>query len=181
MPMLSFGIYNPTLLDLLLLLVLILCCYTDLRTQKIYNYVLLPAVLAAMLINFSTGGLGLLGNSLAGLLAGMALLILPFVAGGIGAGDVKLMGAVGAFKGPEFALMAFLAAAIAGGFFSVYLLVRQKKMMLTLKKIYYFCLSKVLHIPVTVNFGQLETAARQDSFPYALAISAGAILAYFLG
>jgi len=163
------------------MVVLLICCYTDLRTQKIYNYVLLPAVLAAMVINFVTGGLGLLGDSLAGLLAGMALLILPFAAGGIGAGDVKLMGAVGAFKGPEFALMAFLAGAIAGGFVSIYLLIRQRKMLLTLQKIYYFCLSKLLHIPVTVSFGKLETAARQDSFPYALAISAGAILTYFLG
>ncbi|KJS10728.1 MAG: hypothetical protein JL56_12260 [Desulfotomaculum sp. BICA1-6] len=179
--MLNFEVHNPTLIDFLLLLVLLFCCYTDLRTQKIYNYVLLPAVLAAMLINFTTGGLSLLGNSLVGLLAGMALLTLPFAAGGIGAGDVKLMGAVGAFKGPEFALIAFLAAAIAGGVFSVYLLIRQKKMMLTLNKIYYFCFSKLFHIPVTVNFGQLDTAARQDSFPYALAISAGAILAYFLG
>jgi len=178
--MLNFQMHNPTLLDLLLLLVLLFCCYTDLRTQKIYNFVLLPAVLAAMAIHFVTGGLGHLGNSLAGLLAGMALLMIPFAAGGIGAGDVKLMGAVGAFKGPEFALIALLAGAIVGGIFSSYLLIRQKKMILTLKKIYYFCISKVLHIPVTVSFGKLETAARQDSFPYALAISAGAILAYFL-
>lgn len=181
MTMFNPGIYEPTLIDLLLLFVLLVCCYTDLRTHKIYNYVLLPAVLAAMVVNFITGGFGLLGNSLVGLLAGMALLIIPFAAGGIGAGDVKLLGAVGAFKGPEFVLTAFLAGSIAGGVFSVYLLIRQKKLLLTLRKIYYLCLNILLHIPVAASFGNLQTAARQDSFPYALAISAGAILAYFLG
>lgn len=179
--MFNLNDYGLSIIDLLLVTVLLVCCYTDLRTQKIYNYVLLPTVLAALVLNFVFGGAGLFGESLKGLLVGMALLIIPFAAGGIGAGDVKLLGAVGALKGPEFVLTAFLAGAVAGGVISVYLLARQKKLLGTLKKIVYFTLNKLLRIPVAANFGNLETAARQDSFPYALAISAGAILAYLPG
>ncbi len=179
--MLSAGSYNFLILDLIFFGVLLVCCYTDLRVQKIYNLVLFPAALAALILSFLYGGPAQVVGSLQGMLLGIGLLLLPFAWGGIGAGDVKLLGVVGAFKGPEFVLMAFVAGAIAGGIYSVFLLIKQKKFLLTLKKIYYFCLNKLLHIPITVNFGNLETAAREDAFPYALAISTGVILVYFLG
>jgi prepilin peptidase CpaA len=47
------------------------------------------------------------------------LLVIPFALGGIGAGDVKLLGIIGALKGPDFVFIAFLAAAITGGIMSV--------------------------------------------------------------
>lgn len=178
--MLSAGSYNFSIMDLTLFAVLLICCYTDLRVQKVYNLVLFPAALAALVISFLHGGPAQLVESLQGMLLGLGLLLLPFAWGGIGAGDVKLLSVVGAFKGPEFVLATFVAGAVAGGVYSVFLLIKQKKFLLTLKKIYYFCLNKLLHIPITVNFGNLETAAREDAFPYALAISTGVILVYFL-
>ncbi len=167
--------------DLLLVGTLLVCCYIDLRRQKIYNAVLLPAVLAAFAISYLNGGAAGCLDSLKGLLVGMALLFLPFAVGGIGAGDVKLLGAIGAFKGPEFVLVAFLAGAVAGGAISVFLLIKQGKLLLTFKKIYYFIINKIMRIPVSLSFRNLEVAAKGESFPYALVIGLGTMLAYILG
>jgi prepilin peptidase CpaA len=53
--------------------------------------------------------------SLAGCLVGGALFFPFFALKGLGAGDVKLMAAVGAWLGPIGALWASLYAAVAGG------------------------------------------------------------------
>ncbi len=50
-----------------------------------------------------------------GMALGIGIFILPYLVGGMGAGDVKLMGAVGAVLGPGGVFMAFLATALAGG------------------------------------------------------------------
>lgn len=176
-----FGNCGMSYADIILAFLLVVCCYTDLRVQKIYNALLLPVVLGAFAVNVYNLGIEGLLYSLKGLLLGMALLIIPFIAGGIGAGDVKLLGAVGALKGTEFVLIVFLAGAICGGLISALLLIRQKKLIITIKKIFYALVNKILNIPVAVNFNTLEAAAKGESIPYAIAIGMGVILAYMLG
>ena len=50
------------------------------------------------------------------------MLIVPYLMGGMGAGDAKLMGAVGAILGAKGVFIAFLFTAIAGGIYAVILL-----------------------------------------------------------
>ena len=64
------------------------------------------------------GGSGLLTAS-AGWLAGVAFFLLPFALRGMGGGDVKLMGALGAWLGPGLALWVALYAGIVGGVLAV--------------------------------------------------------------
>ena len=49
-----------------------------------------------------------------GIVAGFLTLIFPYMRGGMAAGDVKLLAAVGAFVGPVTVVMAGLLAAVAG-------------------------------------------------------------------
>jgi prepilin peptidase CpaA len=51
----------------------------------------------------------------AGWLVGAAVFFIPFALGGLGAGDVKLMAALGAWLGPADALWLGVYTAIAGG------------------------------------------------------------------
>ena len=71
--------------------VLIISAATDLRSQKIPNMVTLPAALAALAYHTKINGLEGFLFSATGLAAGIALLILPYLMGGMGAGDAKLL------------------------------------------------------------------------------------------
>lgn len=101
--------------DVFLLIVLTICSVTDLFYRKIYNAVLIPALLFALVFNAFHSGWAGLGQSVLGLLVGILILILPFAKGGMGAGDVKLLGVIGAFKGATFVLYTAIGMGLAGG------------------------------------------------------------------
>jgi len=103
------------LLNWVLITVLVVCSLTDLIYRKIYNVVLLPALLFALVYNAYHGGWAGLGQSMLGLLVGLLILIIPFAKGGMGAGDVKLLGIIGAFKGVQFVLYSAIGMGLAGG------------------------------------------------------------------
>lgn len=75
--------------NLVIFLILIISILTDLRNRKILNIVTLPAILVAFIYHFFTSGLDGLLFSGQGFLVGLGLLFIPFVMGGIGAGDVN--------------------------------------------------------------------------------------------
>ena len=177
----DFKNIGLTYTDLFLVFLLVVCCYTDLRFQKIYNVVLFPAVFLAFVLNYLQYGPEGFLISLKGLLLGIALLLIPFAANGIGAGDVKLLGTIGAIKGTEFVLFVFFAAAITGGIISVYLLARRGLLLVTLKKILYSAVNKLLSIPLKFEFKKLEVAANGEAFPYGVAIGLGVFWVYLLG
>ncbi len=88
--------------------------YHDVRTRRIPNRLTAPAALAALLGHFAVGGWGALGlAATAGLAAGFAMFLF-FLAGGMGAGDVKLMAAVACFTGLSPLSTLLLATAFAG-------------------------------------------------------------------
>jgi prepilin peptidase CpaA len=102
-----------------LVTLLALCAASDIKSNKIFNIVTVPfAIIAVTLHSFNNGLDGFLFST-AGMATGIALLVLPYVMGGMGAGDVKLMGAVGSFLGAKAALGAFLFIALAGGIYSL--------------------------------------------------------------
>lgn len=105
--------------DLLLGAILLISIVTDVRTKKIPNLLTFPAMLMGLIIHGARGGWPGLAQGLWGLFLGTALLYIPFALGGMGAGDVKLLGAVGALQGADFVLRAFLASALAGGALAV--------------------------------------------------------------
>ena len=114
-------------LMLLLLAILSTSAIFDLRFQKIPNLITFPAMIIALLYHFSTKGVDGLIFSALGLAIGIALLIIPYMLGGMGAGDAKLMGAVGAVLGPKSVFVAFLLTAIVGGIYAIILIVLNQK------------------------------------------------------
>src|SRR5260221_13553602 len=91
---------------------------TDVRTRRIPNW--LTGSLAAAGLGMAFAGVGLTpGQAALGLLAGLALMMPAHLIGATGAGDVKLMAAVGAVVGPGPTLRAVLFPAGARGAFLV--------------------------------------------------------------
>ena len=106
----------------LLTAVLIVAAVNDLRFQKIPNLLTYPTMAIAFAYHGVTNGLDGLVFTAEGLGLGIAVFILPYLFGGVGAGDAKLMGVVGAIIGPRGVFVAFLCTAIVGGIYALILL-----------------------------------------------------------
>src|SRR3954452_20112624 len=89
-------------LQILILVVVAIAVVTDIRRRRIYNVLTFPAMALGIVLNTVLhGGAGLL-LSVTGLLLGAAIFFIPGAAGGRGAGDLKLLAAIGALGGPVF-------------------------------------------------------------------------------
>src|SRR6476469_9828974 len=87
----------------------------DLATRRIPNVLTFGAALAAILVHGYVSGWSGAAMALAGWAAGAAFFFPFFALGGMGAGDVKLLAALGAWLGPVAAMWVALFAGIAGG------------------------------------------------------------------
>lgn len=85
--------------------------YFDLKYRRIPNALTVSAFAIAVIFHVATGGLTGLGFSLAGFAAGFCPLLLLWLIGGGGGGDVKMMGALGAWLGPSVTFIIFLGSA----------------------------------------------------------------------
>ena len=153
-------------------IVTLISVYTDWRWRKIKNSVTYPAIaLGLVLHTLINGGTGLV-FALAGLLLGIGLMLIPFIFGQLGAGDVKLMGALGSLLGCYGILNVFLYTTIAGGVLALGIAVYHRNVLITLGKLWLLVKCLVLfRSPATgmVLFNQSMT------MPYGVAIGMGAI------
>jgi prepilin peptidase CpaA len=96
-------------------IVLGVATFTDLRSRRIPNWLVLPFLGAGFAVSAWFQGWHGVVQSLEG--AGLALLIYGFLffLGGMGAGDVKLCIAIGAWIGPSQFLLALVITGRAGG------------------------------------------------------------------
>jgi prepilin peptidase CpaA len=129
----------------------------DLTTRRIPNWLTVTAAAVALALNISRlGGHGVLASG-AGLLTGVAAFLPLYLTGGFGAGDIKAMGAVGAFLGPKGVLIASVWTLLVGGLCALAVLVAFRW--------------KTAH----AKAGWLKNAGQQP-FPYGLAIALGTAL-----
>jgi len=109
----------------------------------------------------------------------MALLIIPFAIGGVGAGDVKLLGIVGALKGSTFAVYTFLGMAIWGGIIAIIYLARRRQIKATVCRLkQYLCL---MPLGIEYSISNLNRQEISIYYPYGVAIGLGVITAYLGG
>ena len=93
----------------LLLMLVFVSGFFDAKERKIPNKITFTGIMIGIDIQSDHRRLdGIDCKVSVGMFAGLAIFFLPFVMGGMGAGDVKLMGAIGALMGWRFSLMTAL-------------------------------------------------------------------------
>jgi prepilin peptidase CpaA len=97
------------------LIVLAVATFTDLRSRRIPNWLVLPFLVAGIAVSGWFHGWHGIGQSLAGVALGILIFGFLFWMGGMGAGDVKLCAAIGAWIGPNQLFLALVLTGLAGG------------------------------------------------------------------
>jgi len=160
--------------------ILVEAAVIDGRTLRVPNWLTFHFLIAGLIVAFLRGGSSLLLTSLAGAGVGLVTLLPLYCIGGMGAGDVKLMAALGAWIGPWFTLWAFVSTALMGALMSVVMIVYSGRLFWHLGMIH-----TIGHEVLTVRNPVVlaERAARRKPnmllLPYAIPIAAGTIT-YFV-
>jgi prepilin peptidase CpaA len=107
----------------LVLVAALIAAVTDVWKFKVYNVLTFPLLASGLLYHLVHGGAAGLAGSFLGALIGFALMIFLYAMGGMGAGDVKFVTALGAWLGVPLTLYVMMAGCIAAGAYSAVLLV----------------------------------------------------------
>jgi prepilin peptidase CpaA len=165
--------------DTLIILVSGLSAFFDLWIRKIPNWLIAVGLACGVILNAIQGS-GSLIQSMLGFVVGIAVLMLPFAFGWIGAGDVKFFGVVGALLGVSwlprvFFYSALVAGTIALGYFAFGLasFSRFKGFWLDIKTAV-LSLGHLLPDPVHVR-----SKESGGSVPWGVAFAAGTLIAYY--
>jgi prepilin peptidase CpaA len=154
---------------------------TDVASRRIPNKLTYLGMMVAIAGRFALQGWHGLGSAIAGGLVGGGAFLVFFLLHAMGAGDVKLITAVGCFVGPGVALEIVLASAIAGGIFAVIFALWQGRLRAVLVNVvdlirFHAAVGAEVHPSLNLSNPQ---AAR---LPYGVAIAAGvlySVLAFY--
>jgi prepilin peptidase CpaA len=153
---------------------------TDIRRRRIPNRLVLAGAGAALALSAMPGGIGA-GSALGGMAAGFVLLMPFHLLRVMGAGDVKLMAAVGAFTGFPGVLPAVLAALLAGGVLALAWAVGLGQLRAVLRNVRTGLFLSTMDI-VGGSLPRADSLPTVEArVPYAMAIAAGAMAQAWLG
>ncbi|WP_038002461.1 A24 family peptidase [Syntrophorhabdus aromaticivorans] len=158
----------------LILIVLIISIIFDVKFRRIPNWLTFPAIGAGIVFNTLAGGVQGLLAGIAGMIVGFLLFILFYMLGGMGAGDVKLAAAIGAFLGPRDILWSALLTAIAGGCYAVIVLIAKGYTKDVARR--YFFMIKMFLVTRNLTYIPGEGIAKAPRLAYAIPIAVGTSL-----
>jgi prepilin peptidase CpaA len=142
----------------------------DLWSRRVPN----PLTLGVAGIGVTLAALGLSGVSptaaIAGLVLGLLLMLPGHLIGATGAGDVKLLAALGTLLGPRRIFVAFVYSALAGGILALIVARRRRVLRETIER------TATLVRTGGGNVTAIEQGTIDNRFAYAPAIAIGAIV-----
>lgn len=174
----------------ILIVLILLSSYFDSAKKVIPNFLVMPAIIIGLFLSILMSGVEGIKFSVLGFMTGLGIFIIPFVLGGMGGGDVKLMAAIGALKGWRFVLSTAVFSGLAGGVIVIILLIKQKKLFLTLKRVLAIILKPIMFI-LTLTFENKKLKQfnnwlldsqinwEKQYIPYGVAIGIGAMITLF--
>src|SRR3954467_9519910 len=98
-------------MQVLLFLVLIVAATTDVLYRKVFNWLTYPAIAFGLTLGYCVGHFG---SHVAGFSVGAVIFGVAILTGGVGGGDWKLVGAIGAIKGLDFGIQAIFYSSLFG-------------------------------------------------------------------
>jgi prepilin peptidase CpaA len=165
-----------TLKFLALLAMVGIAVFTDLRERRIPNWLTISGAATAVTLSAVEVG-GFPTASVVGLVVALGLILPFFALGAFGAGDAKLLAAVGAFLGAAGLPSVVAYGAIAGGIIGLVMSTRRGVILPVLIQ----TKGVFLYLVTLGRRGRRRTIHDADAqtIPYGVAIAAGAVAAWF--
>lgn len=157
----------------------LLCALTgaayDIKSRRVPNFLTGPALLFGLALHVSFGGWRDLASAASAALICGSIFLIFYLAGGMGAGDVKLIVAVGCVAGLPRAGHLLILTALAGGVMAVVLVLARGRVKQTLSNVgslvaHHRAFGLQPHPDLNVS------NANNLRLPYAVAIAAGSAL-----
>jgi prepilin peptidase CpaA len=147
----------------------------DIRSRRIPNVV--TGAMTGAGLGLAAAGVNDMTLALAGLgfLVGLGLMLPGHMLGATGAGDVKLMAAIGTLVGPALAVNAFLFTAVAGGVLAFAVSIRRQRLAVTVAGT-----ARLIAMPSDAR-SEMRGATASSRFAYGPAIAVGSIIAALVG
>jgi prepilin peptidase CpaA len=160
-------------------IVLVIGAVADILFHKIPNWLTFSTMTIAVVYHTATKGLEGFLFSLGGIGVGVACLVIPYLMGGMGAGDAKLMGAVGGVLGPRGTFIAFLFTAIIGGIYALALLAFHGHLKETAER--YGTILKTFFFTRQFIYIPSPRREKETRLCYGVAIALGTLISVFSG
>lgn len=156
------------------ILLLVIALMWDVRVMRIPNWLTVTACMAGWLYHWIAGGAAGLGSTLAGTAAGLVPLLILYLLQGIGAGDVKLFAALGAWIGAVLVFQVFIYSILFAGGIGLVIIIINRPLLQR-----FAALLKGLLIPgANLIDGMGTVKGKRLRFPFMLAVAPGAWAAW---
>jgi prepilin peptidase CpaA len=164
------------------LLLAVAMAWRDLRTRRIPNYLTLGAALAGLGFRLGYYGWWGLTSGCLGLALGFGLLICFYLMGGMGAGDVKALAALGAWLGPWLTFALFVYMGVAGGLLAIGVLWWKGLLWSKICRGWAILANWVLFRPYRLEGSPAPSSApKTEGIPYAVALALGMVILVVIG
>jgi prepilin peptidase CpaA len=144
-------------------------CLTDTLYKKIPNELNLILVLLSCAYHVKFNGIFGIFFVFGGIMTGVSMIMTPYLMKGIGAGDVKALGALGATMGATAIFQIFLYTSLIGGVFAILFYILKGSIPQTIQH----SLARIKTFLYTKDFSNLKPTPTNIRFPYAAAIAFG--------
>lgn len=159
---------------------LMLSLVSDLRTYRIKNYITYSFMLAGLTANLAMEGPKGMIFSLQGIMLPVVGLILLYMMRVIGAGDIKLLSAVGAVMGAGFILSAMLYSFICGGIIASLIILIRRNGIERFKYLFSYMKSCLVSMEL-LPYADSQDKQDRGKFHFSIAVASGTAAAVIIG
>jgi prepilin peptidase CpaA len=150
--------------------------WIDYSQHRVPNWLNLALIVTGFTAQAWFAGLSGLTTGLLGLLTGFGLLIFPWLMHGMGAGDVKLMAAIGVWFGPLLTLYSFALGAVIGGVVAAIMIVSTGRLRMACANLALILTKCSTRQTVFSEFASTKSfGATSQLLPYGVPLSAGTL------
>ena len=151
--------------------------WIDYSQKRVPNWLNLALIVAGFSIQGVFFGWTGIQAGFLGLLTGFGLLIVPWLMHGMGAGDVKLMAAIGVWLGPLLTFYSFALGAVIGGIVAVIMIVSTGRLRLACANIGLILAKCSNRSTVFSEVGSAKSFGNSSQLlPYGVPLTAGTLI-----